>query len=254
MTDKKYMRKNYSAIIIPTIILFVYGLTSNMELKQYVHYLFRFYLFFSSGALIYFFWLKQKKIKTATIPLIFYIITTTVLFWVGLTGWFFSPFFYFAYILGIVLAFIFSVRTTITYIGSLCLLFFYTAPQDDWFLNILILTSFAVIIPITHVLQRTYLSLKQQEKKILILEDEIKNYENNSLNRFLANKVDRFAIELRQPSADIRQLADYTRNIKDRNKIRHNLNKISRLGEELINKINHFEKQTTGKKVVHKKD
>src|SRR3989338_8460939 len=44
MTDRKYMKKNYPALIIPTITLFVYGLTTDVEIKLFVYYLFRFYI------------------------------------------------------------------------------------------------------------------------------------------------------------------------------------------------------------------
>lgn len=246
------MKKIHPAIIIPTITFFVFGLTSNWQLRQMVFYIFHFYVFFSIIGIVYYFWIRHHKLSSKTTPLVFYIVITTLLFWVGFTGWFYSPFFYLVYILAIILAFIFSVRSTFSFILTLSFLFIYFNPEIDLFTAFLILISFFIILPITYYLQRSYLILKQQQKKILILENE-KIKKKDPISQFLKNKVDKLTVEIRQPVSDIKHLAKYSRKLKDKKKLNKNLKKIADLSNNIFFQINKFETKTTGKRLIKTK-
>ena len=245
------MNKISSMIIIPIILFFVYGLTTSAGIKPVLYNLFYYYIFFASGALFYYFWLKHKKLKNKNIPLVYYIVTTTVLIWVGITGWFFSPFFYLVYILAIALAFIFSIETTILYVVTLSFLYLYFFGKIDIYLDTLMILSFVVIIPVIYYLERQYLALKQSQKQILILQ-ETDDKKGEVVKNILHNKVDKFATELRQPINDIRQIALFTGKINNKKEIEKNLKKVAGLGDTILTSIDRFEKQTTGRQIINK--
>jgi hypothetical protein len=246
------MKKITSFLIIPTITLFVFGLTNTPEIKPLVYRIFIFYLFFTASSVGYYIWIEHKRIRSNNIYIVFYIIMMTVLFWVGLSGWFFSPFFYLVYILSIAMAFIFSTFTSFSFLIVLSFLYFNNYSDIDLFLDLLMLMSFLLVIPVTYYLKRQYLYLKQKRKQILILEEATVKTDS-SVDKILANKVNRFATNIRQPVNDIRQIALHIKTVKNQREVNTSLKKMADLGEKIIKDINAFEKKTTGERVIHKK-
>lgn len=245
------MRSKYTAIFIAAITLVVYLLTMNSGTKPFVNSLF--FLFIVVGGFGIFLWpFARKGIKSDFLQgLYFYTVFVAVLFWVGVTGWYYSPFFYFLYLIAIVIAFMFSSMATFLFVLVLMGLFAPNIGSIDFTVDIITIVSLFSVVPLTYFLQKEYLSLKQSEKKVLILEEE-KKQGTNKVDEILLNKVVKFAVNVRQPVNDMKQLAHRSlktaRTSKD---MRSALKKIAELGDISLEQIETFEENVTGRKLLH---
>lgn len=244
------MEGKKSAIGIALLTLIVYFLTAYPGTRPYVNSLFLLYIFVSVIGIVY--WpFARKDIKDERLLSAYFVaVFASMLLWIGVTGWFFSPFFYLLYLLAIMLAFMYSTTTTFVFVIILIGLFSPNIGSIDLTVDIITIISLFSVVPLTYFLQREYLQLKQAEKKVLILEKTGKNLKNK-VDEVLLNKVNSFAVNLRQPVNDMRQMSLVAQKAKSKKKVDEALEKIAKLGEETLNSIEKFEEEVTGKKLVH---
>ncbi len=164
-----------------------------------------------------------------------------------MTGWYFSPFFNWLYLLAIAMSFLYDPEISAIFVLVLVGLFLPNIGAIDIMLDMLFIASLVFIIPLTYFLRREYLKLKENEKKILILEKEREHYKDK-VEEVLANKMIRFAVELREPINDIKQIAYFMEETGHLDKAKNE--KIIKLAERSINELRQFEETTTGKKNV----
>lgn len=236
-------------ISITTIITFIF--TLHPSVQPFLFRFFQIYLFFSIFGFSYYYWSRKKNITTKTNVLLVYIVSVTILFVVGLTDWFLSPFIYLLYLLAICYGFIFSPLVTVIFCLTLFGLFLpYTQLVPFWY-SVIAFVSLFGIIPLTRYLQHQYLMVKESEKKVLILDDG-KNQFIDTADEYLHNKVSRVASQIRGQADDIRQLASYSSKLKKKYKSAAILDEIIELSNSLLKTVNDFEEKTTGRKIGHR--
>lgn len=236
-------------IVVSALTILVFLLTTLEATRSTVNSLFIIYISVALFGSMYF-PVVRKSIKSRPV-LTFYmlIIFVSVLLWIGVTGWFFSPFFYVLYLLAIMLSFIVSPFATLLFVITLVGLFAPNIGSIDVTLDFITVVSLFSIVPITYFLQKEYLYLRQQERKVLILEEETEVLKNK-VDEVLRNRVIRFAVGVRQPVNDIKQMALLSLS-DDKKKATSSFKKIAKLGDETLNLIEDFEVSVTGKKLVH---
>ncbi|KXK10241.1 MAG: hypothetical protein UZ22_OP11002000886 [Microgenomates bacterium OLB23] len=148
------------------------------------------------------------------------------------------------------LSFIVSPFATLLFVITLIGLFAPNIGSIDVTLDFITVASLFSIVPITYFLQREYLYLRQQERKVLILEEETENL-RNKVDEVLRNRVIKFAVGLRQSVNDMKQTAMVAQNITEKTKLKTSLKNIAVLGDETLQQIESFEVEVTGKKLVH---
>jgi len=198
---------------------------------------------------MYLFALRRKGEAVLHNRRFIYLTTIFILFLVVSTGWFFSPFFFLLYLLGIVLAFIFPVQISTGFIITLVILFSFNIGEVDLAYDFLIVLSLLLTIPLSLFLRKEYLKLKEAENEILVLQKEKEN-NINTVEAILANKINNVAVNLKQPINDIKQLAFRMGDIKEKQKLETNRKRILASSEEALRILKEFEEQSTGKKLV----
>ncbi len=128
-----------------------------------------------------------------------------VLCLVGITGWFYSPFFFALYLTAVGLGFLYSIGTAVAFTLALILLFAFSVGEVNPTYDFLTLLSLLSVLPLTIGLRRSFLLVQQARKGILILEDEKKGEGITTLDAILANRINRIAILLRQPITYVKQ-------------------------------------------------
>jgi len=178
-----------------------------------------------------------------------YLLSATTLFIVGATGWFFSPFFFSLYLLAVLYSFIFTPATSMAFVAILVTLFSFNIGEVDVAYDFLVILSLLTTIPICLYLRREYLKLREYEKKILILETEQKNFQD-VVEKVLANKIIKFAADLKQPVNDTKQLAYELKVLKNKKDIEKVQERIIEAADEAINELKRFEEAVTGSKLI----
>lgn len=239
---EKILNKIPSEIKLSFLTVFIYLFTTYNLTAPYSLYLIgvSLILFFSI-----FLFKREKK------TLLVYLGCSFVLLIVGISGWFFSPFFGWLYILSIIISFLFNLKTSFFFVVILIFLFSPNIGSVDFTLDLLTIMSLLFIIPLIYFLRLEYLKLKESEKKILILKEENKKF-RDILSEVLSNKITKFSVQLRQPLNDIRQIIYYQRKkviVSDKEK-EEMMNKILSLSEESLKLLKKFEEKTTGVKLV----
>lgn len=200
-------------------------------------------------ALLFYAYFIKKKGRVVEIKSFVFLVMTFILFLVGSTGWFFSPFFFTLYLLAILFAFIFSPATASGFIASLVGLFSVNIGEVDLAYDFLIVLSLVATIPLVFYLRKEYLKLKESAKEILILEKEKKEYASK-VKEILANKINQFATNIRQPINDARLLAQRLGKLKEKEKVEKNRQRIIASSEEALRVLKEFEEETTGEKLL----
>ena len=172
-----------------------------------------------------------------------------ILLVVGITGWFFSPFFSWLYILSIALAFLLDAWAAYSFVLILTAILLPNVGAIDTRFDLMSLFSLLAIIPITHILRKEYLKLRENEKQILILHEENKKYQSN-LEEVLANKVTKMAVDLREPINDSKQLAHYGYSHERTKSAKENYGKIILMADKALQQLKVFEQTVTGKKLL----
>lgn len=244
------MKSKKAAVVVAAVTLLVYFLTSSPATRPLVNSLFILYIFVAGAGIMYWPFAREALKDDLLQSLYFFAIFSSMLFWIGVTGWFFSPFFYLLYLLAIMISFMFSPFTTFIFVIVLLGLFSPNIGSIDLTIDIVTMVSLFSVVPLTYFLQKEYLQLKQAEKKVLILEEQSRELKNK-VDEVLMNKVVKFAVDVRQPVNDMRQLAMVALKSQKVDKAREALKKIADLGEKSLDQIESFEEAVTGKKLVH---
>jgi hypothetical protein len=222
----------------------IYFFTTNPGTQPYGFHLFAVCLLF---LLSYFLFKKKQKL------LLSYLSAATVFSLVGMTGWFSSPLFYLLYILAISLAFIFDTVIPFLMSVSLVILFLPTIAKGDLIVNAFTFFSISILPPLAHYLRTEYLSLKENQKKILILEESHSKYKNK-LENVLSNKISRFIVSVKEPINDIKQLSYVLSKSKDPKIVDKKQEKIISLADTALSRLSEFEEKTTGSKLIKMKE
>ncbi|MBI2074609.1 MAG: hypothetical protein HYT83_02090 [Candidatus Levybacteria bacterium] len=233
-------------VAMPVITILVYFLTKNPltgNLKL------QFTLLSIIALLVFGYFLKKKGLSVIQNVEFNYLLTVAVLFLIASTGWFFSPFFFVLYLWAIFLAFIFSPTASLGFIITLVILFSFNIGQVDLAYDFMIVLSLLTTIPLSLYLRKEYLRLKESEKEILVLQKQKENF-NSIVEEVLANKISSIAANLRQPINDIKQLAFRMGDIKEKQKLETDRERILASSEEALRVLKEFEEQSTGKKLV----
>lgn len=194
--------------------------------------------------------IARKSIRDNKIMAVYlFLLFIAVMFWVGVTGWFFSPFFYLLYLVAIVMSFAYSPFVTLLFVLALVGLFIPNIGSIDIMIDVITLLSLFSVVPLTYFLQKEYLSLKESENKVLILESERGDIKNQA-EEVLLNKVIKHSVDLRQFVNDIKQIAYYAQT-ENKDRMMKELKKIVSLADTSLSTIEEFEVRVTGKKLFH---
>lgn len=239
------------ALILGLLTLSVYLFTINPITSPIA-----IYIYVATFLIIAVFFIVQvKREKTflnpatsRTFKIIVFALVTGVLLWVSNTGWFLSPFVYLLYIAGISLGFLFSPSVALSFV---LLLIAVLLPSLGGVNNKIDLTgaiSLLMVIPLSYFLRREYVKRIEREKKILVLQEEHKKFED-TVEEVLSNKVIKMAVNIREPINDIQQIALYAKkhSVPEKAKDFHTIVMASRRALSLLKD---FEENTTGKKLV----
>lgn len=247
------MQNRVAAVLVAVLTIVIFLITVVPQTRGYVNSMFVLYIVVASVGLLYYPMIRKHVSSERVLSLYGLVIFICIMLWVGVTGWFFSPFFYLLYLVAIVLSFIYSPLVTCAFTITLLGLFIPNVGSIDTTIDIITMLSLFSVVPLTYFLQKEYLRLKENEKKVLILDDERKML-RNKVDEVLLNKIVKFSAQLRQPVNDMRQLALVARKHKDPSKTSKAFSKIIELGEESLNRIEEFEEKVTGKNLVHTKN
>lgn len=189
--------------------------------------------------------------------LAYYLIVVTIMLVVGATGWFFSPFFFTLYLLGIFLSFIFSMGTSIAFVLVLVGLFSFNIGEVDPTYDFLVVLSLLTIIPLSFYLRKQYLKHQEEEKEILVLKQHQKF--DSTVEEVLSNKINNFAVNLRQPINDLKLLGYRLKKLAASQSSRKQdldvySERIIIASEEALSMLRNFEEGTTGKKLLRTSD
>lgn len=240
------MEKFKPAVLIVLLTLGIFGLTKNPLTES-----FKLQLLLVSilAAAFYGYKLSRDgKVLTQTQSFI-YLFIATVLLLVAATGWFFSPFFFVLYLLGVTLALMYSPMVSISFIVTIVALFSFNVGEVDLAYDFLIILSLLATIPVGLSLRKEYLKLKEEAKEILVLQHEHEKFKNE-LEEVLANTMNNFAVNLRQPLNDIKQLAYLLAKTKGKAGKEKDRQRIIASSEEALRMLKNFEEETTGKKLL----
>lgn len=172
--------------------------------------------------------------------------TLLVLSLVGSTGWFFSPFFFALYLLGIGLGFLYTPAVAVSFTLALIVLFASSIGEVSPTADFLTLLSLFSVIPITILLRTSFLLVQQEKKGILILEREDRETGITSLEAILRNQVNRLGILLRQPITYLRQgLALMEEGNLSGPEYQETLSRMIRSAEDVFTLVKEFESGTT---------
>ncbi len=243
------MHKTMGGITVAILTILVFLLTTLSATSSFVNSLFLLYVGIVLFGSLYF-PIMRKNVRNRSVLIVYGLfIFVAVLFLVGVTGWFFSPFFYLLYLLAIILSFLLSPFSTLLFIMTLVGLFIPNIGSIDITLDFITIMSLFSVVPITFFLQKEYLYLRQQENQVLILQEETQVL-RNKVDEALHNRIIKFAVTLRQPVNDMKQMAIFAQT-EGKEKAQSSLKKIAKLGEESLGIIEEFEVSVTGKKLVH---
>lgn len=137
---------------------------------------------------------------------------------------------------------------SIGFIVTLVALFSFNIGEVDLAYDFLIILSLLTTIPVGLFLRKEYLKLKESHKEILVLKHDQEQYKNK-LEEVLANTMNNFAVNLRQPLNDIKQLAYLMEKAKGKNEDKDR-ERIIASSEEALRILKDFEEETTGKKLL----
>lgn len=195
-------------------------------------------------------YLLKKRAEVATQKLRFiYLLLLTVLFLVGSTGWFFSPFFFILYLTTLLLAFVVSMPASLSFVLMLVLLFSFNIGEVDLAYDFLVVLSLLTTIPLSIYLRKEYLQMKQAKKEILVLKEEEKRKEN-IVDEVLTNKMHHFATVLRESINDAKTMAYHMKDLSSKKDIEEHRKDIIATTEKALGQVKEFEEATTGNKLM----
>lgn len=240
------MDKFKSSAIMVVLTLGVYALTKNPLTAPFKLHLLLLVLL---GFAYYWYYLSRRKVSIFASSGFVCLFIVLALLLVGATGWFFSPFFFTLYLLGIMLALMYAPLTSFAFTATLVILFSFNIGEVDLAYDFLVILSLLSTIPAGLFLRREYLHLKEGAKEILVLKHEHEKYKNE-LEEVLANTMNSFAVSLRQPLSDIKQLSYRLAKVEGKPEEKKDQQRIIASVEEALRLLKSFEEDATGKKLL----
>ncbi len=202
--------------------------------------------------ILYSLWISKQGNKVLDKSMFYYLITTAVLLLVATTGWFFSPFYFLLYLVGIMLAFVFEPLVSTVFIGILVIFFSFDIGEVDVVYDFLVVLSLVPVIPLSYYLRGEYLTLKEAAKEIMVLEDEQAG-DLGAVESLLSNRVNKMAAELRESISDIKHIAQHMEEQSDEPELQKHTESIIVSARKALDLLNEFEEDATGKKVISTK-
>lgn len=240
------MVKFKPALISIATTLAVYFITKNPVTSFFKLH---FTLIVLLGIIIYGYCVVKKRRQTKQVKTMIVLSSLFILLLVASTGWFVSPFFFTLYLLAIVFGFAFTPSVSVAFVLTLVVLFSFDIGTIDIAYDYLIVLSLFTVIPLTFYLRKEYLRLKEAEKEILVMRKEEKVYQNK-VEDLLANKINEFAVNLRQPINDTKQLAFLMKKTHTHEAIIKDVDRIIASAEESLRMLQQFEEEATGKRLL----
>lgn len=170
----------------------------------------------------------------------------TVLYLVATSGWFFSPFFFLLYLSSIGIAFFYGHIASMIYTFTLVALFSLNIGEVDITYDFLVLLSLISVLPLNYALRKYFLSIKEEQKDILVLKKDGKQASKGNVADLLANKVNSMSAYLREDINDIKQLAYAAQKLKTKDDQDKNNERIRVSAEKALRLLNDFEQEVTG--------
>lgn len=194
--NKQNITKTILFFILPLIVL---GFTSIPFLSVYTLHMAMLFVLIS---------IALGFVKDQKLALIKNIIhTLMILFLVGGTGWFLSPFFFLLYLLPIYLGFLYTPAVAFGFLAALLAIFASSVGEVDLSFDVFTLLSLLLVIPLLIYLRKKYLILRQTNKDILILQEESGIADTDTIGSLLSNRVTKLGVTVRQPLSFISQAA-----------------------------------------------
>jgi hypothetical protein len=222
--------------------LFVLGFTS-------VSFLSKFSLHMGVVLFLVAFGLSFAKNVSQTLKTVIH--SLIILFLVGGTGWFLSPFFFLLYLLPIYLGFLYVPMVAFSFLAAILIIFSSSVGEVDISFDIMTLLSLLLVIPLVIYLRKKFLVLRQTDKDILILHDESGIKDIGTIAGLLANKVTNLGVTVRQPLTFINQAAklleDEDLTEKEATTLIH---RIHTTAAETLQHIRTFEGETSSNEVL----
>lgn len=245
------MQNALENVILAMLVLVIYLFTINPLTKNYALFALIGCAIVLGGVVVYH-WFTEKGThysfrNSRTFKLLIFALVSAVLLWVSDTGWFFSPFFYLLYLVVISLGFLFSTSAAFSFVLVIFAILLPNMNTTNADISIITLSSLFLIIPLSYFLRLEYLHRVESEKKILILEQEHKQYKN-TVDKVLSNKIVGYASTMREPLNDIRQMVLYAQQKPERTKDVYK--DILASSDKALHFLKEFEEISTGKKLV----
>jgi len=177
--------------------------------------------------------------------LFIYSLFALILFVVSLTGWFISPLFYLLYFGVIIMSFLYDPLISVLYIVVLSLIYIPNISTIDIKWDILHFISFFLVIPFTYFLRNEYVRLRENEKKILVLEKK-HLISASVLEQLSNNKIFDITLAVREKINDVAQYSYLLNKTQDTEKAKKYRAKIQSLTKEALQIISEFEQKSTG--------
>ena len=178
---------------------------------------------------------------------------TTILFLVGATGWFFSPFFFLLYLVPLYLGFLYTPIVAFSFLTALLVIFSSSVGEVDIAYDIMTLVSLLLVIPLVIFLRRRYLSLRQASKDILILEKHGRHSGDSALEHVLQNRVNEIGTLLRQPVTYLKQgLMLFQEGKLTQEEMKDVNSRMFKAADELFTLIKEFERGATRHSLIAK--
>lgn len=205
------------------------------------------FLLFVITFVIYF--LERKGAIMYQVKRLVMLLALFILFWVGSTGWFVSPFSFGLHLLMVMLSFFFPASVALGFAIALFTIIMTTIGQGDMTMKALEILSLLTSIPLTFYFRDKFLRFKEEQKMILILKRQHMEHENKVEN-VLNNTFTRFCAHLRSPLSQVRLLAYHMESIRDPGHMERERTKLIHAIEEALSQLAYFEEETTGEKLL----
>lgn len=236
----------FDMLTFPLITVVAYFLTKNSVTKGISLQITLLLLLILLG---YTFFIKGKDKTKDYSKSYIYLLTTFFLFLIGSTGWSFSPFFFVLYLLAVMIAFVFSMSISLTFVAVLVVLFSFSIGEVDLAYDFMVVLSLVTVLPLSYFLRKEYIRLKQASKEILILEEQKKVYKEK-VDEILANRVNNFSVNIRQPINDAKQLSYMIKKTDKKAEVDEIASKVIATSDEALRFLEEFEEDVTGKKLL----
>lgn len=195
---------------------------------------------------------KQKSKTLEESNVYVYLLTLFVLFLVGSTGWFLSPFFFALYLTAIIIAFTLTPTAASAYIFILVFFLGFNVGDLQLAYDFVIILSLLSVLPISISLRSQYLMLKETSKEILILREKLEKSDITKVEEILENKVNNFSVTIREPLNDVKQLAYRLEDITSPEDRKRYQSRLVASIESALSMLKAFEAAATGRKLLSK--